>query len=1035
MSDVFQDREVDELLQAREELSVDLETNGDRSIGAGQGVTSIGEALNEVERELISRGAMEPPELPQIPVGEEFAQTEQQSEQAPQGDAIDRFLDGADETLGGVPEEGKEQDAFDIFLDGGDLPQSFRESDDPQIQTLMKRQEALERSFESRPGPTGIMEAAGFTSAAREIEELANLREQGVDIQGRAATFQQRMEAAFINRQERLDEFFRGNFEDFRNTEVGTVVTVRDESGVAKEVLFDETGLSLGDLADSAPELLDVAASIAGASVAAVSGVVSVPAIAAAAAVAELGAGTGAETLATMQNGGWDGEIFTDILQEQGTDAAVNFALDSFLAGGGRIVRFASGPFGKQMRADPGAAIAAARDRLSTVLGRPFRITPGTLSQSETLMRAEAFVEKVPGAAGVARLAREEEDIQLQELVDELVGGRISGDEFGTRISQVLTNQRDVEAGAVEAARRNAEAITNQRIRDIEESLTTRPLSFNESGELARRHIERNRTKFKADQQNLANRTSSLVRQLPPEQQAFASTANLKKVAKQLEDQFPKQTTEEGRETIVQLFPRGARSLLTGIQKLDNDVTVQELRNVRNGIANMVETASAFPGVGVGMVKKLETELTAAIRGAADNAPSAEIRTALTRELNHFKDNIGKFQTRPVAAAMKGEAQSGFREGEDVLPSLFLRDRPEDIQRVLNVIGENSLATRASQRATISKIMRDTADPVLGDNVADPIAVLKKIEKMSPRTQELLFSGRQEQAKELFRLAGARYGNIDLSLLKVTPGNQDVLTTLQDAMANEVASRRIFEKGVFRRILADEIDVTEMRPEQFVRFTLRDASPNDITELFRRLDDPGLRDQFRTQAAAHILAKADKQSADVIQAIARIDGKVTPGTRMDNVLRQFAENPEDSIEKLQTVFGDEQFQLLKDMALVEAAKAQKRESAAAMGGLVGGSVLSSILNFNLGGAAQIAKYRVIGELLNHGPTRAWLSGKGLPGIPREKVRGRITKGDMVRIGGVTLPEFVQLMMQTYGEASEEAKFAETINQNLGTIVP
>ena len=905
---------------------------------------------------------------------------------------------------------------------------------------LEGRLEALGRFQESAPGDSAA-EGAAVAGVARNIREMEALRKEGVDITGGGANFGQRMEMAFTP-EARVGEFLKNNFEDYRKTPAGLVVSVKGEDGQVREVLLDEAGFSLSDIADASPELLKAGGALAGSIAAAplllgstAGGAVSVVALAGVASLSEMLVGTTGETVAALRNGGLDLdkpedlELLANIFKENGKEAGENFLLDVALAGGGRLLRgagrFLDSPLGKSMSGSPQDEIRAAADELGVEL------SAGTRTQSPTIIRAEAIAEQVPGSAGPIKKARELEDETLRAATDGAIEGRQTAGEFGESVSATLTRQRDEAADEVERMRMGAEARANDRVEELRAEMATRPLSTNEAGELSRRAIQREQSKFRGRQEVLAQRTKALIAQLAPQQRAFASTKGLKQVAKDLQDEFPRGTVVETvddtpvvrQEVIPELFPREARRILDGFAKLDDAVSVDELRRVRGVVSQMITDKDGFPGVGVGMLKKLEAELTVAIREAADNAPNAEIRAALLDELNHFREGVQRFRTKPVVKATRGEDAMGFVEGEDVLPNLFFRGRFEDAGRILNVIGENSIAAKAARRSVFEKILTNATDSTLGSGVVDAKIVLKELDKMGEKGRDMLFRGRGDEVLEVFRVLGARQGSVDVSVLRSSPGTEDMVELLRDAAQKELDTRRVFERQVFRRILSDELDVTQMKPDQFVRFTLRDATPAEIDELFKRLPEDQAQ-EFRVQTIAHILEKSRGSSDTVIQALRRADGGVEAGDALSGVLTSFAEDGKGSLEKLTAVLGEDGMKLLRSAAIVQAARAERASAASAAGGLIGGTIISNLSNLKLGTVTQIAKYRILAGLLNFGPTRSWLTrANRIPDPSRVE-----------RIGVSVLPQFYRAVSEVYGEQSEEAALARDLEENLPELM-
>jgi hypothetical protein len=856
-----------------------------------------------------------------------------------------------------------------------------------------------------------------FRSTPEGQQVLENLADEGVDIVGGVGGGgmfdQDRRIRSMIGLMphERRDALLKEQFPmGHRDTPVGLVVTVQNDPGdpvdeesepQTRDVLLDETGMTLGDIADASDETLVAFGALLSAGIAVASGGTSVMVIAAASAVGGQTTGGIGEYLAALSQGGIDLKKKEDvallerIIKSRGIAAGIDFLMDTATAGGAKFTRAGTqkvvGPFADRMAAEPQRSIKEAADRLD------LQLPLGEKTGSETLARTEAILGKVPGGSGLIQAAEDRLQERLRGIIDD-AAPRTDIAKVGEEVSAEIAGQQQRLTTIVDEENLLAQRIAQGRINHFSEEMGRRSLSTNESGNLQRRVVQRERLRFKGRQQALSEVSTSMIDALPIEQQAFAPTLGLKSTAKELEDQFPKQTIvtetpspvldaagrpmriveETTRKKIGEFFPEGAKKILAGIKKLDKNVTVQELRNARSVISDAIDDAAAFPGVGKGMLRKLEGSFTKAIKEAIENAPTPEIKDALTAELSHFRTGIQGFRSQHIARVLREEGQPGFIEGDGVLHKLFLANRTEDIKRLLRLTpaNERNVVYRAAARSTFEELMQKSRDSLSGDDFIDPVKLLRQVDRLKPATQELLFAGKQNEVKQLLRLQASALGKVDLSALRLAPGNGDLVALLRAATSTEIAKQQIFERGIMPQIIAGRIDGGNFSPEELVRRTLvSSVSRRDVRAMMDRLP-PETLERYRRGVAFHIFEQSALRSADDTELIRLMNTNQLPvgDNLMEMLLKDFGGNTQASLGKLEDILGNDSVSILRDLATVEQGRKVKAAAGRAVGGLTAGSIISNLLRAQgLTAIPSIIKFHIAARLLQFPVTRAWLA--------------------------------------------------------------
>ena len=868
-------------------------------------------------------------------------------------------------------------------------------------------------------------------------EFLSRLEQQGVDVTSGAPSG---IRAVLSMAPEEIrGEILKEAFPDgIRDTPVGKVVKMRDpETGDLREVLLDEKGMSLKDFADVMGPIVEAGGALGTALAVApglTAGTLSLIGLAALAAAGGQLAGGAAELIQLLKRRGLDlskekdAEILANIAKRRGLNATVDFLFDLATAGlarlGGKAINAIIAPNARNIKSPAQQELIKAAER------QGIELTPGLKTGNESIIIGEQLLQKVPGSAGVAKREAQRADESFRKATQKLTGeSPPEGEAAGARIKEELRAQNEALAAKSEQERILAEAKIDQRLKELADELDRRSLSTSESGSFVRDSVLEARTQFRNRQRLLAENTNSLIAELPFEQRAFVPTDIVKAEVGRLERQFPKETIVEEvptglvdefgkpltresvtRKKIPELFPAAARSILKGLKKLDSKTTVEELRNARNVVNQMISDAEAFPGVGVGMLKRLEGALTEAIKSGIDKAPSRQVARAIAEELTHFRNGVQQFQPRIIRKIMRKEDMAGAVEDEDVLPRLLLRNKFEDARRVLRVIGASSPAAMAARRATFDELIHKSRNNLLGGSEIDPKVFARELNKLRPETKQILFGDKAKEVEDLARLLAARGGVIDVSVIKDAPGNADILDLLRTAAQRDIERKQIFDRQVFKRLIAGDLDPASVAPEDVIKMSLTDASLSDMRLLMKRLPE-NLRDEYRQRLIIHLLDKASARAGELDQEIGKLFTKTTPvGDKLVDVMtKDFGPDTATSLKKLKTVLGEDAFNILRDLAIVSAARARAATVGRTAGGLVRGSILSSLAEFRGNKIGRIVKYRIVAGLLRNKATRKWLS-SGIQ-LPTRKARTAAFQ--------VALPQIIRVFADVFGENSEE----------------
>lgn len=882
-------------------------------------------------------------------------------------------------------------------------------------------------------------------------EKIQTLRGLGVDVEtgGPAGLRAQLAITPQERRRTVIEEAFPLGFVE---TDVGLVVNTP-----GGQLLLDEEGLSFGDLADVTGEGI-IAVGALGAAVVAIAaapalvtgGVLSLALLAVITGVSGQAGLTVAEVIAAYKAGGIDlddpadRELLTNIVKRRGVAAAVDSGLDFISAGAfrlakGAVQRIAAPNIGVLERT-PTKEILEAADRLDVPLSPGEQIGGG-------ILRAEALAERIPAAAEPVRVLRRATAGAVGRVEEELVGRARPGAEVGAGIVASLEARRVASLEEIEDLRRRAGAKIERKLGDVARAMSRTRLSLNEAGEAVRTRVQSRLLKFKDRQSRLEAKLDGAIAEIQKDERAFLSTAALQRLAFRLEEEFPKREIIEevtrldpsapggisvveeviGRETIPELFPAAARSILKGIQKLPGTITVGELRNIRQTINSMIDNAAGFRGVSTGMLKSVEKELTVALRGGIKSAPTPKIGAALEKALTHFREGSPKFRDVDVARVLRDPSQQGFVEGVEVLPALILNNKVEAAKRIVKVAGLGSPEVHAAKTSVFDDMLQRSQDTLLGDGFIDPKKLARQIDTLSPTTKAFLFGGDVMKVRLAVRLLAARHGIVKIADIAEAPTERTILSLLRQASKQEAEAARLFDTKVLKPFLAGASGAGAPNPGDFIRFALKKASPEELTQLFKLLSRRQRLD-FESTTVVHIIERSAIAGADPeAQAVALLTGRGGVGLKLAKVLAQdFGATVAESLAKLRVILPTDTLRILEDLALVQAARGQAMASGKAVGGLVAGSVISGFLDLRIGTAVRLVKARIAARMMRSKPVRAWLT---------SRIKFKPLRKDVAAFQ-LALPQILRAITQEVGEVSPEAQalsdfFMRDVPEQLG----
>jgi hypothetical protein len=809
-----------------------------------------------------------------------------------------------------------------------------------------------------------------------------------------------------------------GSVLNYQPTKFGYVLDIPSEEGT-KQVLLDEIGFTGKDFLDFTSEIPGMASYIAAAAAAAPlaygGGILSMGILPVIAGMAYFTGSSVSDVVNRMSIGGdITFDTLIEIAKTRGVETAIGVGLDTLFVGGGKLIKgigqTAVGPFAK----GGDKALKAKLDEIVKnrqviqydnkgnmimetveVNGEkilqpkygPLQLPVGTKTQSPTLKRIEAIAEKIPGGAEVFAIQKdilEKQLIQLEkqalgvqpivEVVDD-VPRLVYPDvplkqDVGKQVLDFASNEINNQQQAILALRK-------ELIGDIETDLslaaqeiagtpsTEFVLTTREVGTKVQGAVEGYR-KDVIDETRKA--FDNIKKAEGYDSSAVVEVDNLRDLVETVERKLPTTTRQvkQGKEMVdvtEEIYPKGLKQAFDDIQNLD-EMTLEQALNYKNILNDALSSgqiiANQSEALIMPIIKQLDENIEAAIAGMGPDVNRAyDIAMLSAKNKNEILNNQNikniLSSDKPELIAVKNVLENDFSTIE-VLQQALGKDAP-----IFNDI----------KAATLNELFQKSRSS-LDLNHLNPGKLLNMIDNMSDEMAQFVFGEKKKNVVNALQAYAFERGTIPDNLLAEYSGNfSEKLKKIklqEDIAADEWQKEWLtpFLKG----------DITKVTKENVIDFTnkfLKTASADEITTFMNKLP-PKLQELMKTRVVQDVIEAGRTADPDLfLKAVVETEDQASP--ELFNVLVNAygGGSAGDAKKKLTAIFGEETFDLLTDVGIIQLAKKETAKEASTAGGLVSGSILNNILNLKFGAVPQLLKYRLVSKLVTSDVGKKWLT--------------------------------------------------------------
>ena len=852
----------------------------------------------------------------------------------------------------------------------------------------------------------------------------------------------------------------------YKPSKLGMIITVPSGDG-QKDLLLDEIGFSGKDFLDMTSEIPGIAANVAATTAA----VVAMPGLIAGGTfgLAGLAAISGISYFAGATSSDLLNRAFTknqvlaidQIAKDRGVEAAMAAGLDFLLIGGFKLGK---GIINKFIGPVAGSGDLAVKNYLKSIAqgkqviqydnagkiifnkdGSPklgdIQLTPGLVTQSQTIQRIEGVTEKIPGSADVLQVQKDIIEKQLIELeqrargnvpVVETVsmgagktakeitykGDRLTSAEVGENVSNYVSRELKTKEDAIAFERGVVIKEADSALDNVASSLSTsgNVVKTKDAGELVIDTLKTSKKNYVDEFDNLTKTMKELDNY---KGNMTIDASDINKAAKKLEESFPTKDIERletvrtdslpglpsstTTRTVVDstpILPKQLSGSILDDLKNVSDMTVDQAINFKK-ILKESYSGETLPTDADKLITQIVNNIDHKIQGAI-RSQGPEVLQAYNSILNHEASKGGIFTN----ALIKKILDDGV-EPEKVFVKQILQGDEAEVRILTNALGKDNPILGDVKSAAFNEMLRK-ARSSLGADGSNPQILFDQIASLPESTQKFLLGKDYKKVKNLLNILAVERGMIDINQLSGMSG--PLVTKLRKIVDLEKTAAKDYKNRIIKPFLKDSLDESQINPAKFVKYFLTEANPKELTTILEKFS-PDLQQQIKKRVVQEILESGRSGDPDLILK-EFATGQTPPHPTLYKALFKFGGGDEKlARQKLDAILGPDVLKLLEDVAGIGAAQRKTSDVAASAGGLVSGSIVANLMNLRFGNVASVIKYRIAAKILSSPAGVSWLtSQKQLPAF------GPKTAGF-----GVASKEIIDLVTEEFANEPELLK--------------
>lgn len=612
----------------------------------------------------------------------------------------------------------------------------------------------------------------------------------------------------------------------------------------------------------------------------------------------------------------------------------------------------------------------AAIQRLNADLPEAERILPtiGQMAANPDVLRFETIMAKLPIVGRLFRAPLAQQDEALRILQRKRLG------------NEPLKPLNELGAETVETLKAAANQ-PEQAARMLETSVITRAT---DELETAMQKMAPNAQAFTTEGASALAKTSVRAQHKAFQQKAnelfeaagnpIIETGTMRKELARIQEDLPKKTvvleselvdeagrplaTTEGKAIVKELVPDKLNRLMRGLDQLDPQMPLSELRRIRSTIDSAITGGKGLEGVTDYELKQLREAVTRTIDDGIAALGDSDAAKKLARANKFYREGIDRFEEPLVAQMLKANpSDPGYIAPFKLLERLKADpDAYRSLERFMRTTvteGGESVGPASSRqfdvlRRTLTEQMFTNARVPLGavrktEAVIDADAMLAELQALKPEVRASLLGAQAKVIDEnLALLAQLKEGykalpeeQLRLFLRKPNNSVQD-LSQLATAIKRE---REVFANGLLKKFLKGDAEAGALPPAKTVDWLLHASNPSEVADVMAKLsDNPQLVEQLRRRFLAGVLQKTRAPLKSSAAASLNDASEVLDPPKLIALLKD-----DNKRAILRNVMGDEGYNFLRNFTEAQVLLG-KHDEVTAGGFVATGALLNMLRN-------------------------------------------------------------------------------------------
>ena len=802
-----------------------------------------------------------------------------------------------------------------------------------------------------------------------------------------------RFNAAVRRSDEDKIAFLKDTFGDdsVRELDNGTVVIRRlsEETGFLEDVPLDKGSFTFGDVADLAslgPEVLGAAVGLrAGRGFKPSNKILKYARDLLSGVTGEQTAGLGTDVIGRVTAG--QEVALPELAGERARLGLLSLITDSTLSGAiASTTKFKNSlTFGGRPD-DVTREGLEAIDRINRRAGVDIQTTAGERTNSPFLQRAESFLGNIPGSSGFFKQLKDNRRLQLREAYklisgpDELsptvVGGKAlqqlrratiepvdreaidaADDLFNKAISEIKQDLQDVNPNHVHFLDNASGEVLQKRIRFEKDRFdnTSRAL-YRKVREVAKDEGE----SLRIDPTNFKKAVQSAVRPAKVGQSVKQVSKTTRKGIPGVSDDVVETSDVKERVLLSQLLPKSISSLRGVSGKIADDLSLQELRELRTRINQMVQQDAVVEGFDNARLRQVASAITSDIEALTSKA-KGPVREALERANNYYRTNVDKFLEPGIKESLR-EVKDGGVGPNTVLAKLGVGTSGDvDLfKRYMEFFGPDTEAGEMVKQRYVNLLWQKATVDGTMDQI-DGKRLVESLKGLDPQIRTELFGDNVSKLIQSSQLAAKAKGTLDLEEVKAfLKEDRPSFTAYERLRKAEAAREKTYRRDVVKRFVKGEVDEDAIKSDKFIRYFATKAPVKEVADTMSLFDEE-LQGEIRQAVIQDLFnqARIDDTAGAVLK-------RFTEDTRPDLINSKALAKAFGSMDgqgRLKAILGEESYGYLQDLIKVHTLVEDAGSKGLTAGSLVRGNILDSLVTKPVEGLSTIAKYRLVGMLM------------------------------------------------------------------------